>query len=207
MSGKPQYDESAVVLAAIDVFWRQGYAAASINDLTAATALSRSSLYQRFGDKDGLFREALEKYTDRAMARMESVQAESPRERLRNLLREFLPREGRNRRPPGCLLARSCSEMTNLTDSARADVATGVGRQRAVLDAVLREAVSRGELAPDADVDALAWHFLGVMQSMMNMAQIGIALPMLERVIDVAMSAWPATKGAASATSLERTGP
>ena len=59
MSGKPQFDEAAVIDAALIVFWRQGYAAASISDLTEATGLSRSSIYQRFGDKDGLFREAL----------------------------------------------------------------------------------------------------------------------------------------------------
>ena len=60
MSGKPQFDEAAVIAAAIEVFWRNGYAAAAVSDLTEATGLSRSSLYQRFHDKDGLFQEALE---------------------------------------------------------------------------------------------------------------------------------------------------
>ena len=59
MTGKPKFDEAAVIAAAAGVFWRHGYTAASVNDLTEATGLSRSSLYQRFGDKDGLFREAL----------------------------------------------------------------------------------------------------------------------------------------------------
>ncbi|MGN4072772.1 TetR/AcrR family transcriptional regulator, partial [Burkholderia gladioli] len=65
MSGKPQYDEAVVIDAAIQVFWRHGYAAASISDLTEATGLSRSSLYQRFRDKDGLFQVALATYTER----------------------------------------------------------------------------------------------------------------------------------------------
>ena len=107
MSGKPQYDEPAVIAAALEVFWRHGYAATSINELTAATGLSRSSLYQRFQDKDGLFMEALAAYTERLLQRMEDVQAETGRARVEALLREFVPRDGKGRRPAGCLLARS----------------------------------------------------------------------------------------------------
>jgi len=192
MSGKPQYDEAAVVDAAMSVFWKNGYAAASITDLTSATELSRSSLYQRFGDKDGLFREVLDTYTDRVTARMGSVRGDSMQETLRGLLREFVPREGRRNRPPGCLLARSCSEMGNLSAPAQANVCAGVERQREVLDNILREAASRGELEPGADIDALSWHFLGVLQTILNLPQMGIASAVLERVIDAAMSAWPA---------------
>jgi TetR/AcrR family transcriptional regulator, copper-responsive repressor len=191
VSGKPQYDVAAVVDAAMDVYWGNGYAAASINDLTAATGLSRSSLYQRFGDKDGLFLEVLETYVDRVATRMCSVQGDSMRETLLALLREFLPREGNRRRPPGCLLARSCSEMEHLSTSARARVRAGVERQREVIKNILRTAISRGELHPDADLDAMSWHFLGVLQAITNLPQVGAALPMLERVIEVAMSPWP----------------
>jgi AcrR family transcriptional regulator len=73
MSGKPQFDEASVIAAAIGVFRRHGYAAAAISDLTEATGLSRSSLYQRFHDKDGLFREALAAYTQRVLRRMNSA--------------------------------------------------------------------------------------------------------------------------------------
>jgi len=195
MSGKPQYDEAAVVDAAMGVFWKNGYAAASITDLTNATELSRSSLYQRFGDKDGLFREVLDTYTDRVTARMGSVRGESMRETMRGLLREFLPRGGRRNRPEGCLLARSCNEMENLSAPAQASVCAGVERQREVLDNILREAVSRGELKSDADIDALSWHFLGVLQTILNLPQMGIASAVLERVIEAAMSAWPDSNG------------
>ena len=82
MSGKPQFDEAAVIAAAMGVFWRHGYAAASISDLTEATGLSRSSLYQRFRDKDGLFQEALAAYTERVVRRMNAAKADTARGRL-----------------------------------------------------------------------------------------------------------------------------
>ena len=86
--------------AAIEVFWRRGYSGAAISDLTAATGLSRSSLYQRFHDKDGLFQEALEGYTQRVLLRMNSAKADTARGRLKALLRAFFPDRSR---PAGCL--------------------------------------------------------------------------------------------------------
>src|SRR6478736_6777757 len=112
MSGKPQFDEVAVIAAAIEVFWRNGYAAAAISDLTQATGLSRSSLYQRFHDKDGLFHEALEAYARRVLQRMNSADAETARGRLSSLLRAFLPDGSR---PAGCLIGRSCAEISALS--------------------------------------------------------------------------------------------
>jgi len=192
MSGKPQYDEQSVIDAAIDVFWRHGYAATSISDLTSATGLSRSSLYQRFQDKDGLFLEALSSYTERVLRRMDAVRADAGRDRLEALLREFIPREGKSRRPPGCLLARSCAEMAELSDSGQAAALAGLKRQKAVVEGILRSAAANGELASDADLEGLAWYYLGVVQAILNLPQAGASRSILQRMVEIAMSTWPA---------------
>ena len=201
MSGKPQFDEPAVIAAALDVFWRHGYTGASINQLTEATGLSRSSLYQRFQDKDGLFQEALSAYIERVLQRAHAVKAATARERLEALLREFLPRDGRGKRPPGCLLARSCSELVDIPAAGQAMVTDGLRRQRAMLDELLRDAIAAGELAPEADVPALAWYYLGVLQAILNLPQAGATAAELRGVVDAAMAAWPrnAPAGRASA--------
>jgi AcrR family transcriptional regulator len=190
MSGKPQFDEAAVISAALMVFWRHGYAAASINDLTEATGLSRSSLYQRFGDKDGLFREALAAYTARVLKRMGEVEADSARGRLHTMLRAFVPKARDSQRPAGCLISRCCGEMVDLTADGQACARASAGLQHKMLTDVLRDGVVNGELSRDADVDALAWYYLGVLQSLLNLPQAGAAPDVLERMIDVAMSGW-----------------
>jgi TetR/AcrR family transcriptional regulator, copper-responsive repressor len=192
MSGKPQFDEAAVIAAAMGVFWRHGYAAASISDLTAATGLSRSSLYQRFGDKDGLFQEALAAYTERVVRRMNAAKADSPRGRLEALLRAYLP--GGSPRPPGCLIARSCAEISDLSVEGQAAALTGARREHEVLTALLRDGVAAGELAKNADIEAMAWHYLAVLQAVLNFPQAGADPSALDRMIAVAMSAWPAVK-------------
>jgi AcrR family transcriptional regulator len=190
MSGKPQFDEAAVIAAATEVFRRHGYAAAAISDLTAATGLSRSSLYQRFHDKDGLFQEALSAYTQRVLRRMNSAKAATARGRLEALLRAFLP-DGSPR--SACLIARSCADLQELSAKSKAATLAGAAHQREILAGLLREGVAAGELAEDADIDAMAWHYLGVLQAELNFAQTGADRGALDRMIDVAMSAWPVT--------------
>jgi AcrR family transcriptional regulator len=189
VSGKPQFDETAVITAAMGVFWRRGYAAASISDLTEATGLSRSSLYQRFRDKDGLFQEALAAYTERVMRRMKSAKADNARGRLEALLRGYL--SDRSSRPAGCLIARSCAEISELSAQGQAAALAGARREREILTGLLRDGVAAGELAKDADIDAMAWHYLAVLQAVLNFPQTGADRSMLDRMIKVAMSAWP----------------
>lgn len=58
--GRPRSFDPQVALQGItDVFWTKGFAAASLDDLTAATRLNRPNLYGAFGDKAGMYREAL----------------------------------------------------------------------------------------------------------------------------------------------------
>ncbi|MCA6098399.1 TetR/AcrR family transcriptional regulator [Bradyrhizobium australafricanum] len=191
MSGKPQFDERAVISAAAGVFWRHGYAAASISDLTAATGLSRSSIYQRFGDKEGLFLEALQAHTERSLLRMHAVQANSPRERLMAILRAFLPDPLVPDRPHGCLIARSCNEAAELSAAGHAAAVAAAGRQRGVIIGILRGGISAGELAQDADVDALSWYYFGVLHAVVNFPNVGADRSVLDRMIEVALTAWP----------------
>lgn len=198
MSGKPQYDEAAVIAAAIEVFWRHGYATASINDLTDATGLSRSSLYQRFGDKDGLFRDALAVYTERVLKRMNSARADSARGSVEAILRDFLPKPTAPRRPAGCLLSRSSAEMIDLAAAGKTTTLAGIARQRQIFADLLHEGVAKGELGPEINVDALAWYYLGVLQAVVNLPQGGATGEALGGMIDVAMSAWPAAGNSGS---------
>jgi AcrR family transcriptional regulator len=62
MVGTKQFDHDTVVDRAMTLFWRQGYGGTSIHDLEKATRLRRGSLYNAFGDKQGLFVAALKRY-------------------------------------------------------------------------------------------------------------------------------------------------
>ncbi|OYD68417.1 TetR/AcrR family transcriptional regulator [Rhodococcus sp. OK302] len=64
MGRSQEFDTKTVVAAALDVFWSHGYEGVSLTDLETATGLSRSSLYNSFGNKRGLFDAAVTMYLD-----------------------------------------------------------------------------------------------------------------------------------------------
>lgn len=67
MAWEKSFDELEAVRAARTVFWERGYTATSLAQLLAATGLSKSSLYEAFGSKRGLFDRAIDSYLDEVM--------------------------------------------------------------------------------------------------------------------------------------------
>src|SRR5579859_2732118 len=64
-AGRPRaFDEQAVIHAARDIFAERGPELTSIVDLEQRTGLDRSSLYNTFGSKQGVFEAALRSYLD-----------------------------------------------------------------------------------------------------------------------------------------------
>src|SRR5712692_11317318 len=61
--GRPRaFDVDEALHLALEVFWRKGYEGASLPDLTRAMGINRPSLYAAFGNKEALFRKAIDRY-------------------------------------------------------------------------------------------------------------------------------------------------
>ncbi len=56
------FDENEVLTKAMNLFWKQGYAATSVQDLVTHLGINRASLYDTFGDKEQLFKKSFELY-------------------------------------------------------------------------------------------------------------------------------------------------
>lgn len=68
-----EFERDAAIDSAIRVFARHGYEGASTSDLIAGMGIGRQSLYGAFGDKRGLFLQALRRYADRSLAEMQAA--------------------------------------------------------------------------------------------------------------------------------------
>src|ERR1700722_10065009 len=62
MARPREFDEAAVLDAAIQCFWANGYEATSVRDLASEMGITGASIYNAFGDKRALFRRALDQY-------------------------------------------------------------------------------------------------------------------------------------------------
>src|SRR5918993_4135780 len=69
--GRPRaYEPDVALTRAMEVFWRDGFAATSLDTISAATGMNRPSLYAAFGDKRDIYVKAYERYRERARMRM-----------------------------------------------------------------------------------------------------------------------------------------
>ena len=94
----------------MDAFWRKGYEATSLIDLTASTGLNKASLYRVFGDKHQLFMAALKNYSTIEFRETTAVVSESasPLTNLRAVVEKVCADAGSEK---GCLMINSMVEM------------------------------------------------------------------------------------------------
>ncbi|MQY25661.1 TetR/AcrR family transcriptional regulator [Nocardia aurantia] len=194
--GRPRtFDRDAALATATRLFWERGYHATALSDLTAAMGIRSASLYQAFGDKQSLFREAVATYSAVPGADFVTVAlAEEPTARaaFARLLRDAAHFYSDPSHPPGCLVI---TAATNITPQDAAVEEYLRGLRRANLDTFrtrLAAAQHNGELPADTDTDALADYFAVVVQGMSQRARDGAERAALDAVATLAMASWPA---------------
>lgn len=109
--GRPrEFDEEAVLTAAMDAFWCQGYEATSLTDLCDCTGLHKGSLYQAFGGKHDLFMRALAHYAQAEFDDVMAVasKADTPIDALRAAVLKICEDAGSAK---GCLIINSIVEL------------------------------------------------------------------------------------------------
>ncbi len=94
--------------AALQVFWRQGYEATSLDDLTAAMGLSRSSFYSAFGSKQGVFIAALRSYSEAALQALQELSDPKGDDPVSAMMAALADPEGG---PRGCMLVNCITEL------------------------------------------------------------------------------------------------
>ena len=187
MAGKKQFDVDTVLDAAMVQFWRAGYADTSLDDLSRATGLNRSSIYSSLGDKDSLYLRCLDRYVTRYGERYDqalSSASEDPLRAMREFFAVTLKRIADPELPDGCLVAQTAMAIPVLRPDVAARASEALGLQRARL----RTALSAGKLA-DSDADNFAVHIAAVNQSLAVMSRAGASQQQLRTIIDISMSA------------------
>ena len=103
------FDESTVIDAAVNVFWRGGLGTTSIDDLLCATGLSRSSLYNAFGSKDQILGRIIHRYADMQLHALElAFRQGTLRQSLTRLFDDIALD---NNDGKGCLLVKGINEL------------------------------------------------------------------------------------------------
>ena len=112
MARPREFDEAAVLDAAIERFWQSGYEATSVRDLADEMNIGGASLYNAFGDKRSLYERALNRYLDQTFReRIRRLEPSlPPREAIVAFLQEIVKRSLADKQRRGCMLVNSAIE-------------------------------------------------------------------------------------------------
>lgn len=169
-----QLSDEVILDRALSAFWRHGYAATSLRDLTRATGLSSAALYHRFGDKDGLFVDVLRRYADERLggrlARLSSCNA--PLDAIRAFLDEVISVSLADPEHRGCLLVNTVLDGAAISEGARELVGARLGEVEAFFGAHVRRAIADGALDGATDVAATAAALLGAVFAIRVLARL-----------------------------------
>ncbi len=191
--GRPRaFDADMALEAAMRVFWQKGYEGTSLSDLTEAMGINRPSLYAAFGDKEALFRKALDQYAQGPAAYMKAaMSALTARDAVEQLLFGAIDLLTDPQNPSMCLIAQGTLVSGEEADAIRQEVAARRQGGEARLRARLMRAVSEGELPLDTDAAGLARYFATVMRGLGISALGGASREELAGVAALALQVWP----------------
>lgn len=190
MVGVRQFDEESVIAEVMDVFWRQGYGATSMDNLAKATGVQRGSLYHAFGGKEELMLAALDSYAARFSARhRKALESEDLVEAIEDFLQAHMERMADPANPAGCLVTNSALECVGHNDAIDRKIVETLSAAETALYDRLRQAQGEGVIGPGQDLRAMARFLLGITRGMAVLHKAFGDLAMVRDVADTAMLA------------------
>ncbi|SEN10068.1 transcriptional regulator, TetR family [Sphingomonas gellani] len=190
--GRPrEFCVDAALAAALRVFWSKGYEGASLTDLTEAMGITRPSLYAAFGNKESLFRKALDLYESEKMAYMNAaLSAPTARGVAERLLGGALEAQTGNE-PRGCLGVIHSVACGAEAEGIKAEVIARRAASQTALIQRFERARTDGDLPADIDPAGLTSYLIALLQGMAIQAGSGAGREALVRLVDTAMRMWP----------------
>ncbi len=188
--GRPaEFDRDQALEAAMRLFWGQGYAATSLQDLLGAMDIGRSSFYAAFGDKRSLFVEAVELFAARTR-RMLGV-SENPEDSLASIRRFFhetLLDAPRRRVVRGCLMVNTVLEMADVDSGLSALAAHELERIEKIFSDCFEQAQRTGDYPAERSASELAAHIMVLNQGLRVASRRGTPRSELKKSVETGLS-------------------
>lgn len=175
--GRPRaFDRAQALNKALEIFWRQGYAPASVAELCKAMEINPPSLYATFGNKASLFLEALRHYEHtywdaparRFLAELDVYAA------VEQFFREAAEILLSPETPCGCMVVLAA---VNISDDEK-EIIAAVRELRLATKTMFadrfRRAIQDGQIPADTDVPALAGALNTLLEGLSLQARDGL---------------------------------
>jgi AcrR family transcriptional regulator len=191
--GRPrEFDVDKALDLALQVFWRKGYEGASMADLTETMGITKPSLYSAFGNKEELFRKALDRYVDGPGGYFQVALAKpTARAVVEHLLNESADAVTDPNHPPGCLAVQGALSCGDAAESIKQELMSRRAKGEQDLRQRLERAIAEGDLPPGSNAADLAAYLSAILQGMAVQAAGGTTREQLRKIAEMALRTWP----------------
>jgi len=177
---------------ALGVFWSKGYEGASLTDLTEAMGITRPSLYAAFGNKESLFRKALDLYEREKMAYVGKAMAQpTARKVAETMLRGAVDTASGAGEPHGCLRVISSVACGPAAQSIHDEVVERSNKGKQALIERFEQAKAEGDLPPQINAEGLTRTLIAFLQGISIQANQGATRDELDQLVETALTLWP----------------
>ena len=191
--GRPrEFDVDKALDLALQVFWRKGYEGASMADLTETMGITKPSLYSAFGNKEELFRKALDRYVDGPGGYFQVALAKpTARAVVEHLLYESAAAVTDPNHPPGCLAVQGALSCGDAAESIKQELMSRRAKGEQDLRERFERAIAEGDLPQGSDAADLAAYLSAILQGMAVQAAGGTTREQLRKIAEMALRTWP----------------
>jgi AcrR family transcriptional regulator len=191
--GRPrEFDPDQALDRALRVFWRSGYEGASMADLTEAMGITKPSLYAAFGNKEELFRKALDRYVDGPGGYVQVALAKpTAREVVEHLLYQAADAVTNPENPPGCLAVQGALCCGEAAETIKQELMSRRANGEENLRKRFARAITEGDLPRDSDAADLARYISAIVQGMAVQAAGGVSREQLRKIAEMTLRTWP----------------
>ncbi|WP_329384354.1 TetR/AcrR family transcriptional regulator [Streptomyces sp. NBC_01716] len=191
--GRPRgFDADEALERAMLVFWEHGYEGASLAGLTDAMGISTTSMYAAFGNKEELFRKALERYTEGPSAYLARALEEPTALGVATaILAGTIRTTTRAARPQGCMGVQGALAAGDAGRDVRDLLVDWRNNSHSTVRERFQRAVDEGDLPPETDPGLLARYVTTLAFGIAVQAASGVCRDELQAMTDAALRNWP----------------
>lgn len=190
--GRPrEFCPDEALASALQVFWTKGYEGASLSDLTDAMGITRPSLYAAFGNKEALFRQALDLYQRDKTAYIGEAMREPTARAVAQYLLHGAVDTATGGECRGCMGVIATVACQSVEPWIRDDVNQRAESAKALIVERMQQAIDADEFVVPTQADVITRYLLAIMQGISVQAQSGATRAELMGVADAALAAWP----------------
>ncbi|MGV8920178.1 MAG: TetR/AcrR family transcriptional regulator [Pseudomonas sp.] len=176
----------------LSVFWQKGYEGASLEDLTQATGVARPGLYAAFGNKEVLFRKALDLYEAKYLGFMrDALDEPTSLKVVERILRGSVNLHS-NSDHLGCLGLTGALACSEAAEPIRLELVRRRNAGQVALCQRLERAQQERDLPLSTDAQSLSSFVMAISQGMAVQAKGGATKGALEGMLNHVLSTWPA---------------